>query len=130
MSRQEKQMLATQARNAATADSFVPVVLLSDTDVDKCTALQFLEILAHLDELCNDRAIDRRSAYVKQVYHRMLHLLSWNIEIPSDRIVATVKQFVTYHPSMAILRLDDLKHFHVDMEKRSVIDCLRSMNSS
>ncbi|CAF4606486.1 unnamed protein product [Rotaria sp. Silwood1] len=131
MSRRAKQILAAEARKAADEDSFVPVLLLSDLDVNKCTQVQFLEILTNLDELCTSRPIDQRSTYVEQIYHRMLQLLSHKVEIPLNRIVAMVKQLITYHPVMTLLTLDDFKKLGVEMEKRSLIihfDMSASMN--
>ena len=133
MSRQAKQMLAAQARKAAESDSFVPTLLLSNLEIDKCAPAQFLEIVSHMDEFCANRAMDQRPAYVEQVYHRLLHLLSRKVVIQSERVVATVKQFVTYHPAMSILTLDDLKDIQVETEKRSVIihfDMSGSMSGS
>ncbi|CAF1446621.1 unnamed protein product [Rotaria sordida] len=121
MSRRAKQILAAEARKAADGDSFVPVLLLSELDVSKCTQIQFLEILTNLDELCASRLVDQRATYVEQIYNRMLQLLSQKIEIPLNRIMAIVKQLIVYHPVMAILTLDDLKKIGVEMEKRSVI---------
>ncbi|CAF3004740.1 unnamed protein product [Rotaria sp. Silwood2] len=131
MSRRAKQILAVEARKAANEDSFVPVLLLSELDVSKCTQVQFLEILANFDELCTSRPVDQRSTYVEQVYNRMLQLLSQKMEIQLNQIVAMIKQMISYHPVMTILTLDDLKKFGVEMEKRSVIihfDMSASMN--
>ncbi|CAF1148385.1 unnamed protein product [Rotaria sp. Silwood1] len=131
MSRRAKQILAAEARKAADGNSFVPVLFLSELDVSKCSQEQFLEILTHFNELCANRPVDQRSTYVEQVYHRLLHLLSQKVTIPFDRIVAIVKQLILYCPVMAILTLDDLKKFDVQMEKRSLIihfDMSGSMN--
>ncbi len=133
MSRRIKQTLAMEARKMASSDSFVPAILLSEINVEKCTQEEFLEILSNLDDLCANRSSEERPIYVKQVYHRMLNLLSRKILIPLDKIVGAIKQFVTYNPSMAILTLDDLKKIGLEMERRSMIihfDMSGSMSTS
>ena len=121
MSRRAKQMLAAEARKAAGENSFVPVLLLSEVDPTRCTPEKYLELLICIDELCDQKPIEQRAGYVEQIYHRMLDLLSDKMQIPLDRIVGVVRQVVLHHPTMAILTLDDLKQFNVQMEKRSVI---------
>jgi hypothetical protein len=133
MLRRIKQALAIEAREMANSDSFVPVLLLSEENVEQCTQEQFLQILINLDELCANRSSEERPKYVEQIYHRMLNILSRKISIPLDQIIVTVKQFVAYHPSMAILTLDDLKKFGLEMERRSIIihfDMSGSMSGS
>ncbi len=121
MSRRVKQALVMEARKMASSDSFVPVLLLSDENVEKCTQEQFLEIMTNIDELCANRVLEERRIYIEQVYHRMLNLLSRKTLIPLDKIISVIKQFVTYYPSMAILTLDDLKKIGLEMERRSII---------
>ncbi|CAF3158417.1 unnamed protein product [Rotaria sp. Silwood2] len=133
MSRRAKQILAAEARKAADDNSFVPVLLLSELDITKCSHGQFLEILTNFDEICTNRPVDQRSTYVERVHHRMLQLLSQKMTIPLDKIVTMVKQLILFHPVMTILTLDDLMKFDVQMEKRSLIihfDLSGSMNVS
>ena len=133
MSRRANQMLAAEARKAAEENSFVPVLLLSEVDPTGCTPEKYLDLLTNIDELCDQKPIEQRAGYVEQIYHRMLDLLSHKMQIPLDRIVGVVKQVVLHHPAMAILTLDDLTQFNVQMEKRSVIihlDMSGSMSGS
>jgi hypothetical protein len=128
-----KQTLAMEARKMTSSDSFVPVLLLSEQDIEQCTQEQFLQILVNLNELCGNRTSDERPKYVAQVYHRMLKILSQKFIIPVDQIIGVIKQFVRYHPSMAILTLDDLKKIGIVMEPRSIIihfDMSGSMSGS
>jgi hypothetical protein len=128
-----KQALATAARTMVDSDSFVPVLLLSELDVEQCTQEQFLQILTNLDELCTNQSLEDRPKYIEQVYHRMLNVLSRKTTIPFEQIIGTVKQFVACYPSMAILTLDDLKKYGVEMERRSIIihfDMSGSMSGS
>jgi hypothetical protein len=128
-----KQALVTAARTMANSDSFVPVLLLSELDVEQCTQEEFLQILTNVDELCANRSLEERPKYIEQIYHRMLNVLSRKTVIPLDEIIGTVKQFVAYYPSMAILTLDDLKKFGLEMERRSIIihfDMSGSMSGS
>ncbi|UJR20505.1 hypothetical protein I4U23_023633 [Adineta vaga] len=131
MARRMKQMLAATARNMVDSDAFIPVLLLSELDVVSCSQIQFLEIIANIDELCNSKIAEERAKYIEQIYHRMLQLLSKKVIISSDHINHVVNQYVMYHPSMTILTLDDLKHMGIEMERRSVIihfDMSGSMN--
>ncbi|CAF4232557.1 unnamed protein product, partial [Adineta steineri] len=96
MLRRTKQMLAMDARQMANSDSFVPVLLLSEENVEQCSQEQFLKIIANFDELCANRSIEERSQYVEQVYHRMLKILSQKTLIPLDHIIAVIKQFIIY----------------------------------
>ncbi|CAF5158536.1 unnamed protein product, partial [Rotaria magnacalcarata] len=121
MSRRAKQILAAEARKAAEDDSFVPVLLLSELDVNKCTQAQFLEILINLDELSAKLSADKRSTYIEEVYNRMIQLLSRKVDIPPNRIMTTIKQLMIYHPVMTILTFDDLKKIGIEMERRSLI---------
>ncbi|CAF1117060.1 unnamed protein product [Adineta steineri] len=133
MLRRTKQMLAMDARQMANSDSFVPVLLLSEENVEQCSQEQFLKIIANFDELCANRSIEERSQYVEQVYHRMLKILSQKTLIPLDHIIAVIKQFIIYYPSMAILTLDELKTIGIEMERRSIIihfDMSGSMSGS
>lgn len=121
MLRRMKQALMVESRMAANADSFVPVLLLVQEDVQQCSQDKFIEILANLEELCANQSIEQRSKYIEMIYHRMLNLLSRKIPISDDRINSTIKEFVKYHPSASILTLDDLKTLGLEMEKRSIV---------
>lgn len=116
-----KQTLAMDARKMASSDSFIPVLLLSEENVQECTQEKFLEILPNIDHLCDNRSSEERSTYVKQIYDRMLNILSRKTLIPLEHIINAVKQFIMYYPSMAILTLDDLKKLGLQMEQRSII---------
>ncbi|CAF4203252.1 unnamed protein product, partial [Rotaria sordida] len=121
MSRRAKQMLAAAARQAADEQSFVPVLLLSELDVTKCSQAEFVQILTYFDEIIASCPSDQKSTHIEQVYHRMLQLLSQKVALPSDKSTRVINQFNVYHPEMAILTLDDLKKFNIQMEKRAVI---------
>ena len=121
MQRRLQQMLAREAKKMASSNSFVPIVLLSELNIDQCTQEEFLEIITNIDDMCNNQSLEKRPIYVEQIYHRMLNLLSRKIVIPLERIVGVVKQYIEYNPSMSILTLDDLKKFGLEMEKRSII---------
>lgn len=121
MSRRAKQMLAAAARQAADGDSFVPVLLLSELDITKCSQTEFIQILTYFDEIFANRPADQQSLYLEQVYHRMLQLLSQKVVLPIDKCALVINQFILHHPEMAILTFDDLKKFNVEMEKRAVI---------
>ena len=51
----------------------------------------------------------------------MLKILSQKFSIPLDQVIAVIKQFVIYQPSMSIMTLDDLKKIDIKMEPRSII---------
>ena len=121
MLRQAKQALMLASRVMANADSFVPVLLLAEEDVEKCSQEKFIDILANLEELCANRSIEERPKYIEMIYHRMLNILSRKVPISEDRINLTIKEFVKFHPSMSILTLDDLKTLGLEMEKRSIL---------
>ncbi|CAF4635183.1 unnamed protein product, partial [Rotaria sp. Silwood2] len=131
MSRHAQKLLAVAARKAAADESFVPVLLLSEVDVQQCSEEDFVQILTHFNEIFANRSEDQQSAYVKQVYHRMLQLLSQQARLPLDKCGIVINQYTLYYPEMAILTLDDLKNLNTVMEKRPVIihfDCSASMS--
>lgn len=121
MSRRTKQALVLESRMMANANSFVPVLLLAEEDVQQCSQEKFIQILANLEELCANRSIEDRPKYIEMIYHRMLNILSRKIPISEDRINLTVKEFVKFHPSMSILTLNDLQNLGLEMEKRSIL---------
>lgn len=126
-------MLAAEARKAAENDSFIPVLLNTQVDPSTCSPQEYLELLKNIDQLCDQRAPEERTDYVGKMYHRLLDLLSRKVEISADRIVAVIKHVIVYHPTMTILTNDDLKQFHVQTEKRSIIihfDMSGSMSGS
>ncbi|CAF3913525.1 unnamed protein product [Rotaria sp. Silwood1] len=131
MSRRAQKMLAAAARKAADDETFVPVLLLSEVDVQQCSEEDFVQILTRFNEIFANRPEDQQSAYVKRVYYRMLQLLSQQARLPLDKCCMVVNQYTLYYPEMAILTLDDLKNLNAVMEKRPVIihfDCSASMS--
>ncbi|CAF3469936.1 unnamed protein product [Rotaria sp. Silwood2] len=133
MARQMKQTLTAEARKAASSDSFISSVLFSQYDVNQCSQAQFLEIVANINDLCDKISTDKLSAYVQMVYQRMLKLLSQKVSISSTHITNVARQFVYYHPDMAIMTLDDLTQYGLQMEQRSLVvhfDMSGSMSGS
>ncbi|CAF3145250.1 unnamed protein product [Rotaria sp. Silwood2] len=112
MSRRAQKMVATAARKAADDQSFVPVLLLSEVDVQQCSEEDFIQILTHFNEIFANRPEDHQSIYVKRVYHRMLQLLSQQARLPLDKCGIVINQYTLYYPEMAILTLDDLKNLN------------------
>ncbi|CAF2126590.1 unnamed protein product [Rotaria magnacalcarata] len=115
------------------SDSHVSWNALSVLDIKECTQSQFLEVLMNLDEICTSQSADERTTFIEHVYRRMLHTISLMTNISLDRIVAVIKQLITYSPVMTILTVDDLKNMNIEMEKRSVIihfDMSGSMSTS
>ena len=121
MSRQAKQILAAAAKRAAESDSFVANLLLGDIEPGRCNREQFLEVLAHFEDICAKKPIDQRAIYVEQAYARCLTLLSEGSNIPMNRIDNLFRQIVVLHPTMAMLDFDELQKYGVKMKVRSLI---------
>ncbi|CAF4907280.1 unnamed protein product [Rotaria socialis] len=80
------------------SDSHVSWNALSVLDIKECTQSQFLEVLTNLGEICTSQSADERTTFIAQVYRRMLHTISRTTNISLDRIVAVLKQLITYSP--------------------------------